>query len=156
MLNLRQSLLLFAVFTLQVSFSQKDEKPEKAIKTVINNFFTGMEKGDTVLLKSTCTANPVFQTFMANQEGNMQVYTEDFDEFVRFIGTPTKDQYKEEIKFESIQAEASLASVWAPYKFYLNGKVSHCGTDSFQLVKTAEGWKIQYIIDTRRKGCSGN
>lgn len=153
MLNIRFLLLSLAVFAAQTLFSQKEEKPEKAIKTVINNFFTGMEKGDTVLLRSTCTAEPVFQTFMANQEGKMQVYTEDFDEFVRFVGTPTKDKYKEEIEFEAIHAEKSLASVWTPYNFYLNGKVSHCGTNSFQLVKTAEGWKIQYIIDTRRRGC---
>lgn len=156
MLNFRCTLLLLAVFAVQTSFSQKEEKPEKAIKTVINNFFTGMEKGDTVLLKSTCTADPVFQTYTANQEGKMQVYTEDFDEFVRFVGTPTKDRYKEEIEFEAIHAEKSLASVWTPYKFYRNDKVSHCGTNSFQLVKTTDGWKIQYIIDTRRKGCNGD
>jgi len=153
MLNPRFALLLFAILAFQTVFAQKDEKPEKAIRTVINNFFTGMEKGDTVLLKSTCTADPVFQTYTVNQEGKLQVYTEDFDEFVRFVGTPSKDKYKEEIEFEAIHAEKSLASVWTPYKFYLNGKVSHCGTNSFQLVKTPEGWKIQYIIDTRRRGC---
>lgn len=149
--NIRFTLLLFVLAAAQsLSAQQKDEK---AIKAVINDFFTGMEKGDTVLLKSTCTANPVFQTFTANQEGAMQVYTEDFDEFVRFVGTPNKDKYKEVIEFGAVNAEESLASVWTPYKFYLNGKVSHCGTNSFQLVKTAEGWKIQYIIDTRRRGC---
>jgi hypothetical protein len=37
------------------------------------------------------------------------------------------------------------------YTFYLNGDESHTGTNSFQLVRTSEGWKIQYIIDTRRK-----
>ena len=83
----------------------------------------------------------------------MQMYTEDFWEFVQFVGTPTKDKFREAIEFEAIQAEQSLASVWTPYKFYLNGKLSHCGTNSFQLVKTSEGWKIQYIIDTRRRGC---
>lgn len=153
MLIFRCSLLLISLLAAQASFAQKDEKPEKAIKTVINNFFTGMEKGDTVLLKSTCMAEPVFQTYTANQDGKMQVYSEDFDEFVRFVGTPTKDKYKEEIEFEAIHAEKSLASVWTPYKFYVNGKVSHCGTNSFQLVKTPDGWKIQYIIDTRRRGC---
>lgn len=153
MSNIRHTLLLLALFAAQPVFAQKEEKVEKAIKTVINNFFTGLEKGDTVLLKSACTAEPVFQTFMANQDGTMQVYTEDFDEFVRFVGTPTKEKYKEEIEFEAIHAEKSLASVWTPYKFYVNGKVSHCGTNSFQLVKTADGWKIQYVIDTRRRGC---
>ncbi len=150
----RYSLFFSAFFAVTLLHAQKEEKPERAIKTVINNFFAGMEKGDTTLLKSSCTAEPVFQTFTANQEGKMQVYTEDFDEFVRFVGTPTKDKYREEIQFEAIHAEKSLASVWTPYTFYLNGKVSHCGTNSFQLIKTDEGWKIQYIIDTRRRKCS--
>jgi len=153
MLIIRHTLLLLCAVFAHAVFSQKTEKPDKAIKTVINNFFIGMEKGDTTLLKSTCMPDLVMQTYMADREGQMQVYTEDFDEFVRFVGTPTKDKYKEEIEFEAIHAEKSLASVWTPYKFYLNGKVSHCGTNSFQLVKSDTGWKIQYIIDTRRKGC---
>jgi hypothetical protein len=45
-----------------------------------------------------------------------------------------------------------MASVWAPYKFYLGDKFSHCGVDVFQLMKTGDGWKIIYIVDTRRKG----
>ncbi|MCB0542928.1 MAG: nuclear transport factor 2 family protein [Saprospiraceae bacterium] len=150
MLHIRPALLLLVFACASTLHAQKEEK---AIKAVINNFFAGMEKGDTVLLKSSCTSSPVFQTFTANQEGQLQVYTEDFDEFVRFIGTPTKDKLREVIEFENIQAEQSLASVWTPYKFYLNGKISHCGTNSFQLVKTTDGWKIQYIIDTRRRGC---
>lgn len=145
-------LLLFGLCLFGASslFAQKDEK---AIRAVVNRFFEGMEKGDTVMVKNACTEAPVFQTFMADREGKLQVFTEDFNEFLAFVGTPTQDKYREEISIEAVEAEKSLASVWAPYKFYLNGKVSHCGTDSFQLVKTAEGWKIQYIIDTRRKGC---
>ncbi len=150
MLYMRLSLMLFLSVASTSLFAQKEDR---AIKDVINNFFAGMEKGDTVLLKSTCTEEPVFQTFMANQEGKMQMYTEDFREFVQFVGTPTKDKFREAIEFEAVQTEQSLASVWTPYKFYLNGKLSHCGTNSFQLVKTSEGWKIQYIIDTRRRGC---
>lgn len=156
MSNIHRALLLLSLLGSTPLSAQKEEKPEKAIKTVINNFFAGMEKGDTTLLRSACTAEPVFQTFMASQEGKMQVYTEDFDEFVRFVGTPTKEKFKEEIEFEAIHAEKSLASVWTPYKFYRNGKISHCGTNSFQLVKTDEGWKIQYIIDTRRRKCNGD
>ena len=64
-----------------------------------------------------------------------------------FVGTPAKDKYKEAIEFEAVHVEKSLASAWTPYVFYVNGKVSHCGTNSFQLVKTDDGWKIQYIIE---------
>lgn len=44
--------------------------------------------------------------------------------------------------------------VWAPYQFYYKGKFSHCGADSFQLVRINGKWKIQYLVDTRRsQGC---
>lgn len=145
---------LFAFCPDLMAQKHKPENQDKAIKTVINRFFEGMEKGDTVLLKSTCTSTMVLQTYMADKEGNMQVYTKNFADFVAMVGSHGTDRYDERIRFETIHAEKSLASVWTPYSFYINGKRSHCGTNSFQVVKTAEGWKIQYIIDTRRKqGC---
>ena len=55
--------------------------------------------------------------------------------------------------FETIKIDGALASVWTPYKFYSGATFSHCGANSFQLVKIDGAWKIQYIIDTRRKGC---
>jgi hypothetical protein len=154
-----KQLLLYVLVFLAFSprtFAQKSkpENQEKAIKATILRFFEGMEKGDTALLKSTCTSGMVLQTFMADKEGKMEVYTEELADFLSMIATPNTDKYEERIRFEAIHAEKSLASVWTPYSFYINGKRSHCGTNSFQLVKMAEGWKIQYILDTRRKqGC---
>ncbi len=147
--------LVFLAFS-PLTFAQKPkpENQEKAIKATIFRFFEGMEKGDTALLKSTCTSGMILQTFMADKEGKMQVYTEELADFLSMIATPTTDKYEERIRFEAIHAEKSLASVWTPYTFYINRKRSHCGTNSFQLVKMADGWKIQYILDTRRKqGC---
>jgi hypothetical protein len=146
-------LLLCILFITGNGYAIFAQKEDKAIKMVINQFFEAMEKGDTTLMRSTCSGEPVLQTYMADHDGGLQVFTEDFADFVRFVGSPSKDKYKEEIEFEAINAEKSLASVWTPYKFYVNGKLSHCGTNSFQLIKTPAGWKIQYIIDTRRKGC---
>lgn len=152
-MNTPRFLLFLPVFCLCCS-GLAAQKQDKAIQAVINRFFDGMAKGDTTLLKSACTDNPVMQTYMADKDGNMQVFTEPFSEFVAFVGAPRKDTYLEKIEFGAIHTEKSLASVWTPYKFYLNGNLRHCGTNSFQLVKTADGWKIQYIIDTRRKeGC---
>jgi len=153
MKNVRFPLLVLSLCLVLPLMAQKEEKSEKAIKSVINQFFEGLEKGDTALLKSSCTSEPVMQTYMADRDDKWQVFTEDFNEFVTFVGTPTKDKYKEQIQLDAVLSEPSLASVWTPYKFYLNGKISHCGTNSFQLVKMDDGWKIQYILDTRRKAC---
>ncbi len=143
-------LVIPAFFSLQKATAQKEDK---AIKAVINQFFEGMQKGDTTLLKDACTEAPVLQTFRVDKDGNRSVLTEDFHEFVQFIGNSNQNKLDERIVFAAIHAEKMLASVWTPYRFFLNGKLSHCGTNSFQLVKTTAGWKIQYIIDTRRKEC---
>ena len=53
-----------------------------------------------------------------------------------------------------MRASDRVASVWAPYTFHLDGRVLHCGTDSFELLRGADGWKITQVADTRRTdGC---
>jgi hypothetical protein len=141
--------LLFSTILTNIE-AQSDKK---AIKSVINQFFVGLSSGDTSLIKSTCTENPLFQTYMKDKSGKLQVTSLEFSKFIQMIGTPTKNKYLEAIKFKAISFEEELATAWTPYTFYVNNKVSHCGTNSFQLVKTTEGWKIQYILDTRRKKC---
>ncbi|HNA01067.1 MAG TPA: hypothetical protein PLN49_09415, partial [Ferruginibacter sp.] len=65
-----------------------------------------------------------------------------------------KDAADERITFDVVRVDGALAIAWTPYKFYFNGKFSHCGVNSFQLVRFNGEWKIQYLIDTRRKaGC---
>lgn len=121
-----------------------------AVKAVINRFFEGMEKGDSALLKSTCTERPLLQTFITDRNGQLRVVETPFADFISAISKPAKQQYKEVISFGAILLEQQLASVWTPYTFYVDGKAHHHGTNSFQLVKMTDGWKIQYIIDTRR------
>ncbi|MBL7797538.1 MAG: hypothetical protein JNJ90_13665 [Saprospiraceae bacterium] len=147
----RTLFLLAALGAPYLIAAQKHDKA--AIKAAINQFFEGMAKGDSTLLLGACTEAPVLQTISVDKQGAVQVRDEDFREFVRHVTTPSKNTLDERIEFAAIHAEELLASVWTPYKFYLNGKLSHCGTNSFQLVKTGAGWKIQYIIDTRRKMC---
>jgi hypothetical protein len=41
------------------------------------------------------------------------------------------------------------------YRFYVGERFSHCGVDSFHLVRTADGWRIVDLADTRRReGCT--
>ena len=48
-----------------------------------------------------------------------------------------------------------IALVWADYDFHLDGKFSHCGIDSVNLVKTAAGWKVAAIVYTAdTTGCA--
>jgi hypothetical protein len=93
----------------------------------------------------------VLQSVSNNKEGKAILSVEKADDFVKAIGKPHSSIYDERITFGDIKIDGDLASVWAPYKFYLGDKFSHCGVDVFQLMKIATGWKIIYIVDTRRK-----
>lgn len=41
-----------------------------------------------------------------------------------------------------IRISGPIASVWLPYDLYLDGKWSHCGVDTFILVRVEGTWKI--------------
>lgn len=143
-------LLTAFVFSLKLNA----QSTEDSVKAVVNTLFAGMKNADASLLKSAFAENAVMQTISRNKEGKMIVDTENIDEFASFVSKLKKDSADERIQFETIKIDGPLAIVWTPYNFYLNGKFSHCGVNSFQLVRFDGVWKIQYIIDTRRRqGC---
>jgi hypothetical protein len=146
-----KGLVIFALFLLCCttnSFAQSDE--ESAIKKTITNLFTGMKNRDSTLTRTALAPAAIMQT-IANKEGKVSVETASVNGFIKFIGTPHQEKYDERIVFTKILIDGPLASVWTDYKFYLGEKFSHCGVNSFQLVKGDKGWQIVYIIDTRRK-----
>jgi hypothetical protein len=122
-----------------------------AIKQTINTLFDGMRKGDSTMLRSVFSKDMILQSIANNKEGKAVLSIDKADDFVKAIGTPHTALYDERIVFSDIKIDGNLASVWAPYQFYLGDKFNHCGVDVFQLMKTANGWKIIYIVDTRRK-----
>jgi len=122
-----------------------------AIKQTINTLFDAMRKGDSTLLRSVFSKDMVLQSVSNDKNGKAVLSAENADGFVKAIRTPHVSVYDERIVFDGIKIDGDLASVWAPYKFYLGDKFSHCGVDVFQLMRTVGGWKIIYIADTRRK-----
>jgi hypothetical protein len=112
--------------------------------------FTAMQTGDTALFRSCFAPKVIFQTIVT-KENQTQVKSEDFEAFLKSLTKYSKGALDERIKFKGVHEDGTLASAWTPYKFYYQGKFSHQGVNSFQLVKLGDTWKIQYLIDTRRK-----
>lgn len=127
---------------------------EDSVKTVVNKMFDAMRQSDAETLKLCFGDSAVLQTIIQNREGKIEVRNESISAFAASVAAQPKGALDERITFEFIRIDRLLAQVWAPYQFYFNGQFSHCGVNSFQLVRFHDGWKIQYIIDTRRKeGC---
>lgn len=128
-----------------LGFSQTSE--ESLIKASINGLFDGMKMSDSSKVSKAFSKNAVLQTITKNGE----VKSENIKDFASSISKAEKGSLDEKITFSNILVDGNLASVWTPYEFYYKGQFSHCGVNSFQLVKSNNEWKIQYIIDTRRK-----
>ncbi|MDQ1161272.1 hypothetical protein QE422_001640 [Chryseobacterium sp. SORGH_AS 447] len=123
-------------------FGQQNREIEKPIR----NLFLGMKNADAGLLKSAFSDAVILQTI--TKEG---VKTENINDFITSVSKMEKDALDERITIEAVHKDGNLASVFTSYTFYFKGKFSHCGANSFQLVKQSGEWKIQYLIDTRRK-----
>lgn len=139
-----KKLLLLILFFGNLSFAQQTSNSE--IEKPIRNLFLGMKNADATLLKSAFSDSAILQTI--TKDG---VKTEKIEDFVSSVSKMQKNDLDERINIEAIHVDGNLASVFTPYSFYFKGKFSHCGANSFQLVKQNDEWKIQYIIDTRRK-----
>ena len=122
-----------------------------AIQQTITKFFDGMRRGDSTMVRRTLAPAAVFHAFGGKPGQAATLEIESINGFLKAVGTPHSEIWDERVRFERVLIDANLASVWAPYEFYLGSKFSHCGYDSFQLVKLANGWKIAHVIDTRRK-----
>jgi hypothetical protein len=143
---MRYIFLILTFCTLNTS-AQTDEI---AIKQTIMNLFDGMRKSDSVLIKLAFAPEAVLQT-IDNRNGEVKVRNERVAAFITGVTRLHKEIYDERITFDFIKTDADLAIVWTPYQFYVDDRFSHCGVNSFQLVKLGKEWKIQYLIDTRRK-----
>ncbi|RZL07088.1 MAG: hypothetical protein EOO62_17665 [Hymenobacter sp.] len=151
-MHLRITLLLLALAaSARSALAQKSVPDTEAVKQTIAPFFDGMRRGDSTLVRRTLAPGTVFHSIGGKPGQSVALETESISGFLKAVGTPHPAVWDERVQFERVLIDANLASVWAPYEFYLSSKFSHCGYDSFQLVKLADGWKIAHLIDTRRK-----
>lgn len=60
----------------------------------------------------------------------------------------------EEMKNPEVKIFGDMALVFGRYTFHVGTNLSHCGTNSFQLARTPEGWKIANAASTLEFKCS--
>jgi Domain of unknown function (DUF4440) len=66
----------------------------------------------------------------------------------------SKDNWLERMWSPKLQEHNAIATIWGEYDFHLNGKFTHCGIDTFTLVKTNGEWRIAALVFTREtSGC---
>jgi len=142
---------LFVLICSQLIGAQSSS--ESAVKNVVDTFFEGFHKGDAKLMKTVLADKVILQTAFRNKEGKDILRNDgDVSNLLNTIDSRPDDQkWDERLLDYIIKVDGNMANAWTPYEFWLNGKFSHCGVNSFQLFNDNGNWKIIYLIDTRRR-----
>ena len=141
-------LILIALSSFSFSFAQNEEQK---VAEVVNQLFTSMFNGDSIGVTRCFTDKSIMQSIKIDNTGNPIIQTGNLNDFSSFVGKQKKGAADERIKIEAIKIDGDLAIAWTPYQFYYQEKFSHCGVNTFTLVRQKGEWKINYLIDTRRK-----
>jgi Putative lumazine-binding len=121
---------------------------EQAVLAPITAMFAAMAKHDVAEFKKPMLTGG---SLVLMRDGKPVQMT--FDAFADLIGKPGKAQIEERIHDPLVRIDNDLAVVWAPFEFLVDGKVDHCGTDLFNMVRVNGQWLVASIADTGRKAC---
>ena len=152
-----KSILLILILAFSITLNaQKSEN--KIVKATIIEFFEAFHKQDTLAMKKLVTDKIILQSITTNIEGKSVLKEDNFTSFLRSIASIPKDRtFEEKLLDYNIQIDGDMANAWIPYEFWYQEKLSHCGVNSFQLMKEDDQWKIIYLVDTRRReNCNKN
>lgn len=142
---MKKFLLVIIAFSAQFMAAQ-----EADVRKTIDTFFIGLNTTDTLKIQTVCSEDLILQTIAEKPAGGV-LTGDDIKEFYKSIGSVPKNiKIEERILSHEIKVDGSMAHAWTPYEFYVNGKLSHSGTNSFTLFKDNGQWKIIHIIDTRK------
>lgn len=127
---------------------------EDSVKAAVGAVFIAMKNADANQIRDAFTDSAILQSIATDPTGKTLVRTSGIPQFITRIGSLGKDAADERVHIDWVKVDGALATVWAPYSFFLNGKFHHCGVDTFQLLRTDKGWKIQYILyNSRASAC---
>lgn len=134
------------VLTLISIFSAANAKNNDVLKP-INAIFDAMRAHNSAQFLAQFSDNA--RLIRVNKNG--AITHTDLTTFANFVGAT--DKYLDEQLFNiNVNRLHNLATVWTPFMFYLNGKLSHCGVNSFQLTKKDGKWLIVSLIDEAYRG----
>lgn len=140
------SILMLLATTPSLAESQA---AEAAVLAAVEQMFEGMRTADPQLVRGVLAKDARFAVRDA-RSGPVTIQAQAVDGWVGSIGG-SEGSWDEQIYDVEVRVDGTMASVWAPYTFYLDRTISHCGINSIELLEDGEGWKVTQISDTRRR-----
>ena len=144
------ALLLATALTLLKAQAPAAGSGEQEVRAVVTRMFDAMRARDTATLRTVFDSGARL-IGTTNRNGTPVVEVTPIGTFIGIIATAAPGQLLDErLMNTEVKVSDNLATVWTDYRFYVGERFSHCGVDSFQLAKGADGWRIIALADTQR------
>jgi len=128
--------------------------PQQEAAAVADNLFAAMQakNADAIRALFITEGQLVAVDKPRNGEGISKTRTFTADAFAKMIAEG-KGEYIEKMPEKEVKINGDFALVVGRYTFYVGDKFSHCGVNSFQMVKTETGWRIANAASTLEFDC---
>ena len=143
--------ILIACFVMVLLSGCSASKDDAAVLIPIQAMFDGMAHRDAAAIKAPWLPGGVL---VVVNDGVLSQLTVEF--WAKRVATSGTTHIEERIHDPEIHIDHDLAVVWAPLKFYIDGKLDHCGRDLFSLNQKNGKWQIVALAATTRKDCDAN
>ncbi len=130
--------------------------PPEEVAAVVDKLFEAMRAKNADAIRALFTAEGQLVAVDKPRGGNGNSTTRVFsaDAFAKMIAESKGGEFIEKMPDKDVRAGADFALAFGRYTFYVGEKFSHCGTNSFHLVKTETGWKIANAASTLEFDCA--
>ena len=138
-------------FILPFLFTAFAASAQDTPKMAVERFFAAFHAKDTAALRQVLHKTATMHSVSERRDA-ARLSAESIGQLLKSIAAiPSDMKFEEKLLSINEQVDGSMAHVWTPYEFYVNGTKSHGGVNSFHLFNDAGQWKILHIADTRRK-----
>jgi hypothetical protein len=146
--------LIFAVFAfVHGAVAQSADETEAA--AVADRLFAAMRAKSFADIRAQFTPEGQLIAIDKPRDGKGISKTRVFtaESFAKAISEAKSAEYIEKMPNKDVRISGDLAIVSGRYTFFVGEKLSHCGTNTFNLVRTEAGWKIGNAASTLEFQC---
>jgi hypothetical protein len=146
--------VIAALFILGISANVGAQTPQpvpdtRAPLAAVERMFEGMRTADSAMVRSVFAPGARF-AMIDTRNTPAAIRFDTVGGWIAAIATSNR-RWDEQIYDVQVRVDGNIAQVWAPYTFYLDKQVRHCGVNAIDLLRDGEGWKVTQLADTRRR-----
>jgi hypothetical protein len=124
---------------------------EQAVLATINQMFAGMAAKDGAQILSHARPDGRLTGVRLTPGAPSTIRSQSWSAFAAGFKPGEGPSLEERlVGMPAVEIDSDIAMVWSPYIFLIDGKLSHCGIDHFDMVREQGRWKVLNVTWTRR------